>query len=497
MTEKVAKRGLAQKLLVLGGLSTLAPKSQAHSFGEIHTLPIPFELYAWGAVSALVASFLFAAAAMLPRRALPSGVDSTDVTPRQIPLSLLRVLQAIMLTGLLACLATGWFGTPQPYANFNMTAFWVCFVLGMTYLSVLVGNLYALINPWRVISRAVTRCWPDFDRGRLRYPAGLGHLPALLLYVALVWVELIGGSGPRSLSWLLAGYTVIQLLGVWLFGAAAWWRHGELFSVFMRLAGRLAPIRFAHDTRGDIAASRAFAWQLPLAGLRSDAADARSDLFLLLFVLFMLSSTAFDSLHETAIWHALYWLWLHPQVLAHWVGADPFQAFATLRQLLGVWNSAWLVIAPLLYLLVYLAIMAVMRAVTRSEHTTRVLAGRFLPSLLPIAIAYHAAHYLTLLYLQGPRMLGLISDPFGRGQDWFGTADWFRRMNLPEMTDIWHMQVGVIVGGHVLGVLVAHREALACFGTRRAALLSQVPMLILMLGLTVGGLWILSQPFQR
>ena len=43
-------------------------------------------------------------------------------------------------------------------------------------------------------------------------------------------------------------------------------------------------------------------------------------------------------------------------------------------------------------------------------------------SLVPIALVYVAAHYLTFLLLEGQGIAYLLSDPLGRGWDLFGTA---------------------------------------------------------------------------
>jgi hypothetical protein len=44
-----------------------------------------------------------------------------------------------------------------------------------------------------------------------------------------------------------------------------------------------------------------------------------------------------------------------------------------------------------------------------------VLAGRFVLSLVPSAIAYHLAHYFSFLLLAGQFIIPLASDPFGFG----------------------------------------------------------------------------------
>ncbi|MBB1631952.1 hypothetical protein A9975_13890 [Cupriavidus sp. UME77] len=91
-------------------------------------------------------------------------------------------------------------------------------------------------------------------------------------------------------------------------------------------------------------------------------------------------------------------------------------------------------------------------------------------------------------------MVKLVSDPLGVGWNLFGTA----RMDFPPIilgaSAIWHTQVGLILAGHIASVFLAHIEALRLFRDTRRALLSQLPMLALMVVLTAGGLWVLSMP---
>lgn len=462
----------------------------AHSFGQVYTLPVPFWLYAWGAAAALVASFvvvgLFASGTAPAAPAAPR-----DRCPYRLPIPLLRLLQALALLALLACIATGLLGNRNPYANFNMTFFWIVFVLGFAYLTALVGDLYALVNPWRLLARALGRLWPGFAAGRLRYPARLGYAPALLLYMAFIWIELFGRTQPYTLALLLCGYTALNLLAVWLVGAGAWFRYGEFFGVFLRLIARMAPVAFAHERGGRPGPVFGLRW--PFAGLLG---APFAHLSLLLFLLFMLSSTAFDGLHESQVWFRLYWTQLYPQLLVDWVGSNPLQAYPRLRELYAYWQTGWLLLSPFLYLLAYLAAIGLMAWITGHGRRLRELALRFAPTLLPIALVYHVTHYYTLIQTQGVKIIALVSDPLGRGQDWFGTASWFRGHIIPDITVVWHVQVGLIVLGHIASVYLAHLEALRCFGDRRLAALSQLPMLVLMVAFTTAGLWILAQPIQ-
>jgi hypothetical protein len=118
------------------------------------------------------------------------------------------------------------------------------------------------------------------------------------------------------------------------------------------------------------------------------------------------------------------------------------------------------------------------------------VAADLAPSLLPIAAGYLVAHYYSLLVFQGPRTLALLSDPLGTGSDWLGTggvAPWAWPIQ-PTLVAV--VQAGAIVIGHVLGVVVAHERAIRIL-PHRAAVVGQVPLMVLMVGYTVGGLSLL------
>lgn len=461
----------------------------AHSFGEVYLLPLPFERYAWGAAAVLGVSFVMAGMFLrLPAAAPGAGAAPGTFRLPAWPVGLLRMWALALLV---LAIASGWWGTRNPYANFNMTLFWVGFLLGFAYLTVLIGDLFALINPWRTLAGWLARPLPGMRRGVFAYPPWLGVWPAAGLWLLLVWVELFGHTGPRALALLLAGYTVLTLLMAALFGIDTWFRRGEVFGVWLNLLARLAPVAFDHERGG--APRRQFALRWPGQGLL-DARDWPPGTVMLMIML--LATTAFDGLHDTELWHRVYWLWLYPEYLTPWVGSNPLAAFPTLRAWYGIWNSAWLLALPLGYLAVYASTAWLTTRLTPALGNTQAVMHRFAPSLLPIVLAYHASHYYTLLQVQGPKIVPLLSDPFGWQQNWFGTAGWLRHVDQPDVYTVWDAQIALILLGHVAAVVVAHRTALQAAATRHAAAVSQLPMLALMIAFTVGGLWLLSQPFQ-
>ncbi len=122
------------------------------------------------------------------------------------------------------------------------------------------------------------------------------------------------------------------------------------------------------------------------------------------------------------------------------------------------------------------------------------IAGHFVLSLVPIAIAYHLAHYLSFLLINGQALIPLLSDPLGRGWDLFGTRTYEIDSGIVDARFVWNALVIAIVVGHIAGLVVAHAAALRLFRDRRTAFLSQVPMAALRVGYTMFSLWVLSQP---
>lgn len=460
----------------------------AHSFGVQYTLPVPFWMYAYGATAALVLSFVIVGifAAVPPARSETSPNARRVGTHVFVPAFVVQGLRALSVGLLALTIACGFLGTDNPFRNLNMTLFWIVFVLGLTYATAVVGDLFVFCNPWRTLCELLrARCGICFD-GRIAYPAWLAYYPALALYIAFIWIELFGHGTPRQLALMLTAYTLLTVAMAWLFGSAAWFRHGEFFGLFLSLVGRMAPIAWRRAGCRGVA----LRWRLPLSGLLERHPGHVS---LVLFILFMLSSTAYDGAHETWPWSRLFWKTLYPLVEPA-VKAHSAQPYATAASLFHGWQWLALCLSPWVYHGVYLFFLALTRRVAASELSTRALASRFALTLVPIAFVYHATHYYTLLWSQGAQLLPLLSDPLGRGWNLFGTARAAMPPRIIDLNIVWHTQVGLILAGHIASVVLAHAEALRIFRHTGRALASQVPMLLLMVALTAVGLWILSLP---
>ena len=76
------------------------------------------------------------------------------------------------------------------------------------------------------------------------------------------------------------------------------------------------------------------------------------------------------------------------------------------------------------------------------EVSARRVAYALAHSLVPIALAYVGAHYLTLVLLQGQAIVPLASDPLGSGADLFGTAGSGVDYGLIGAATTWYFQGG-------------------------------------------------------
>ena len=441
----------------------------AHGVGSVQDLPVPQWLFLYGAGVVLVASFV--ALGILWRRPLLERYDGGRPLPallQRIFLSsaLRAVLGAASLALLVIVAAAALFGTTSAGSNLAPTFVYVVFWLGLVPVVVVLGNVWAALNPWRAAADGVA--WiasrAGFGSDAFAYPDRLGRWPAAALLFLFAALELAwhDPADPRVLGIAILVYTAVTWLGALVFGRAAWFRNAEAFSVYFWLLSRLAPFD-VEDARG----RRQVVVRPPIVGLAA-LRDPRPGT--VAFVAVMLGSVAFDGLSRTSWW---------------------VDRRARMDELAGsAVNLAGLFLAVLVVASAYVAAVGVGRLLARTDLD---LAGAFAASLVPIALVYAVSHYFSLLVVQGQFAVPLASDPFGRGWDLFGTADFRPSLAPITPTAVWYVQVATLVGGHVVGLVLAHDRALALFQPVARALRTQYPVLVLMVAYTVGGLWLLSQ----
>jgi hypothetical protein len=427
-------------------------------------------LFGWGAAAVLVLSF--AGLALLwpeprlqepARRRLWRMPDWIDAVCGTIGVALFTL---VVYSGLA--------GSSTATSNFTPTFVYVIFWVGLVPASVLFGDVFRAFNPWRAIARltAFVAEWMNAKPlpPALPYPRRLGRWPAVVGILCFAWLELVypERADPATLALLAIAYASIQLVGMAVYGIERWTDRGDAFAVYFNLFSRLSIFERRHG---------ALHRRTPLAGVTG--LELVPGTVALLAV--MIGTTSFDGFSSTSTWQNI---------------APDIESFF---QDLGAGRTLSTEIAFTLGLAFMVCVIGgAYRLGIRGMHNvgnrfgSRVLRGRFVHSLVPIAVAYVMAHYFSLLMYQGQAIYALASDPLGHGSDLFGTAHRQIDYGVISSATIWYVQVAALVTGHVAGLVLAHDRALAMYHRPRDATRSQYWMLAVMIGFTSLGLWLLA-----
>ena len=494
--------------------------AQAHAYGERYDLPVPLWLNLLGGGAVVALSFVVTAAALRPPVPTSAGPMPRPAAGGWLPPAaqgaVLFILRASSVFLFALAVLTGFFGKVDFARNAAPTIVWALGWVGLAFVCALAGNIWLVVNPWLVLfewAEALARRAAGLPRLSLDvpYPERIGVLPGIVLIIGFVWFML--GSGvagePSAIATMLVLYSLVTWAGMVVFGPAKWLVRGEAFTLMFTVLARFSPT----DVRVTDARACARAGCPPAAsGGCSDCVeafynappDARAVALrpygaglivsrplrpsMVVVVVMLLALVSFEGFMDTA----------------HWI--DLMISLGELERSDGIHapvKTTLLFVAAtaLLYALFY-AVSALMRGLGYAyakppagagRRSTTEIMGFFVLSLVPIALAYHIAHYLYWLITNVQYAIPAASDPFGWGWNLFGTRDYFPNRTAVSLAVIWHTAVAAIVVGHVIAVYVAHRVALIVFGTRKAALWSQVPMLVLMVAYTMSSLWMLAQ----
>jgi hypothetical protein len=458
----------------------------AHGIGQRYDLPLPLWLYLVGAGSAVAASFVFITFVRADRLAsrflLPSehtshgsanrardGVAHVSAENRAclphppslpqrgmaLPRWCIALARAVSLIAFVLTIATGLLGNQSPVRNFAPVFVWVIWWVGFAFLCAFVANLWLIVNPADVLFDCARVFSPSFRRrsasARFAFPARLGAWPAVAGFLAFAWVELVAPErdAPRLIAIGVLAYVGATLWGYLLFGARVWQRCADPFAIFFGLLGRFAPACIVRSGKGWTCRLRFFA-----VGLLS---RRRLPVSLTAFALLMLATVTTDGFMETPAWAA---------VMEY---LTPAAATPLSTSLPPLWPPTLLLLAmPALFTASYLLTVGLMARLAPQSPSISYLAGRFVLTLIPIAIAYHVAHYFSFLLLAGQLVIPLLSDPFGLGWDLFGTALYRMDIGIVSARTVWLVAVAAIVLGHILATWLAHVTAVSVFVEPRA-----------------------------
>jgi hypothetical protein len=430
----------------------------AHGVGRVYQSPLPLWLYLAGAGATVAASFLLRAlvrdtAELRPERKIAGETFSLVVT---------RLMVAGGVFLLLLTLASGAFGDDGG-SSLASLLFWVGLIVGTVAVGSVMAGSWERIDPWSTLERFY-RAEEGRESPALRRGVEARWWIAPLMIYLLFWFELVSGVGFDSF-WIVAVlllYTVFVLTLRAPLGGVTW-NAVDPLAILFGFAERVAPLRLHDDGlyyRG---------W---IRGLDENRPMPRG-LYAALFVL--LASTTLDNVRET-------------------VGWSEFRNATGLGEASDVLvDSVALLLFSLLFLLPFLATVWLSRRLIGSHMEFGEMGRRFGWSLIPIGVAYVLAHNAPLVLSGFPLIVRGLSDPFAQGWNLLGTADALQGF-FPSPALVWFLEIVIIVGGHILGVLAAHRSAVRLGHSHREAVRSQYALTALMSIFTITTLWLLSQP---
>ncbi len=291
-------RKLIGSLSYLLGSACTSPAT-AHGFGQRYDLPIPLSFYVWGAGATVALSFVGFTLFLRQEPNLPRF--RVEWHPKGRLVNVVVLSARSLAVGLLALvIVAGLFGSQDPIRNIAPAMIWIIAWVGLAFLSLLLGEVWALINPWNTFFAFAESSYRRIRAGAVLgfgryYPEWLGVWPAFLLFVLFAWMELVWSDKnvPADLAAALLVYSGLTWLGMFVFGREAWLGHGEVFTLVFGTFARFAP--FARMAEGRVG----IRVRPPAAGLLEDHPLTIS---MVALVIALLATVTFDGFLETPLW---------------------------------------------------------------------------------------------------------------------------------------------------------------------------------------------------
>ncbi len=426
----------------------------AHGVGRVYESPIPFAYYLAGAALTVVVSFVIRAVSKgdkpLPDQRRVAGPRLASILSGALRWGSLLFLVLAIVAGVVV---------REVGFTFTTLMFWVGLIVGVTALSGLIAGAWETMDPWATLDRLYRIEPAGAAKATVSPPWWVGPL---LLY-ALFWFELVSGVGfdDTWIIFVLIAYSIFSLGARSVLGES--WERVDPLQILFGFAARLAPFRLASDGIYRKGSLRDLdpGQPMPLA------------LYGSLFVL--LASTTLDNVIETVGWNDLLRT-LHLSDVSNLIV-----------------DTVALGLFTLPFLLTFLGAVAMAHRWIGRDRALPDVARSFGWSLIPIGVAYVLAHNAPLLITGVPELIRSLSDPFQLDWNLLGTASLWQGF-LPSPRFVWFLEIAIIVGGHILGVLAAHRTAVRLSDSHSAAVRSQYALTVLMSIYTIATLWLLGQP---
>jgi hypothetical protein len=429
-------------------LLVVSPAS-AHGVGGRQDLPFPLSYFVSGAAVALIISFMWIGISWTePKMQTGPNYQKSRLSPLG---RWAVVLQPVGIVGLLVVLVNPLVGDGFAPAFLVWVGLW----LVVPFVSIVLGDVYSFLNPWRTAASLL-------GIPRRKRDHGMGVWPAVVALFGVVWLELASSSGSDASTLAVAAICYSVWLFGWMavFGIDVGLETADVFTVLNRAISAISP--FGRHPDGSMM-YRGWARAIVVLPRRRG---------FVAFVVSMIGTVTYDGLGGPSLWR---------------------DVFGDLVDQTGFQTGALVGVSVVIGLLYYGAIRAAI-FLSGSQKPLIETAASFAHTLIPIGAAYSFAHYFTLVLLEGQALVGIASDPLGVGWNLFGTAGASVDYSWLSPSWIWWIQVVAIVSGHIVSVLLAHDRSLVEFPPETAVKSQSVMlvMLVMMVALTGLGLFLLA-----
>lgn len=377
------------------------------------------------------------------------------------------LISCISLIFLITLIIFGYIGSRDPLANPLSLFIWSVWFMVMPVIQIIFGNVWAFLNPWYGFGRLFfkNKILFKLDQNYSLVFSSVGFL----LFSLFMLVD-IAPDDPDRLANIVTMYLLVNFIFMKIFGVD-WLKNGECFTSFYRLLSKLSWIWIKE---GKIYVGF-FGSQLKNINTFPPMS--------VLFLSIILATLSFDGLNETFLWFKI-------------INVNPLEFYG--RSSVVLENSSGLIFFAILLFLIFSITIFLGHKFINEKVTFKNIIGINSIALLPIALAYHIAHYLTSFLVNIQYSYKVASDPLNNGMDLLNLGDFnvttsfFNTIETVKL--IWFIQAAAIVIGHVIAVLLAHSICEGYLKTKSSILISQFPISIFMIGYTFLGLWILSTP---
>jgi hypothetical protein len=448
--------------------------AQAHASEQALVLLLPTNLYISAGCAAVVASIL--GVAFLSETRVMAAFKPLSLFRVNLPNYVTHVTSIVSMTLLFAISAIGAFGTHDPLENLFSLTIWTIWWVGLVLAHGVLGNLWSAVNPWTGLHHILIGYQSASPPVRL--PKACGHWIAVLIFLTFGAFEIADPApeDPARLTKFVLGYWLFTFGGMMLFGAKIWLKRCEPFSILFRLVAAISPVRWLPRLRIGLPG-----WSLVSLSMPSVS--------LAVFCLTLLGVGNFDGLKESFWWLAK-------------IGVNPLMFpgksaifWPSVFGLLAVNAVLVLVFATV----TYIGTRAANATLAPNDQVPNTTAFCWLSlSIIPIALGYHFAHFFIYFLVNGQYALLALSDPLTSGANYLGLAKTQVTTGFLKTKDsvqvVFFIQAAAVVVSHVISVLIAHIIAARLYKTKRATLISQIPLAIFMVLYTIFGLWLLATP---